>query len=213
MSAGDPLPLGSAPRRGHLRMFSTSIERALSLALLDHDERTQAGARQPAQAVRPLHVALMLARWEQDEAVIVAALAHGIAAGSAAWNAQRLEQQFGRHVAALVAELDGGVTLESAARAPERLEELARLSPQAATIQAVEVLHDLHQLHAELRGASDADAVWARFAGGSASALAGAAALAQALGRRVEHRVARALSAAVRSLSDRQRPASVGPRS
>ena len=194
-------------------MFSTSIERALSLALLDHDERAQSGARQPAHAVRPLHVALMLARWEQDEAVIVAALAHGIAAGAPAWDAQRLEQQFGRHVAALVAELEPAITLVAAARAPEGLEEIARLSPQAATIHAVEVLHDLHQLHAELRAAREADAVWSRFAGGSASALAGAAALAQALSRRVEPRVARALSAAVRSLTDRQRPASVGPRS
>jgi (p)ppGpp synthase/HD superfamily hydrolase len=193
-------------------MFSPSIERALSLSVLAHDELVQAGTNPSGFPVRPLHVALMLARWEQDEDVIVAALAHGVAAGAPAWTAQRVEQQFGRHVAALVAELDGSPTLESLSRSQDGLEGVARLSPQAATILAVEALHELQRLHAELREARDPDSVWSRFNGGSTSALAGAAALAQALGRRIESRVARALGAALRALTERARPASVGPR-
>jgi (p)ppGpp synthase/HD superfamily hydrolase len=193
-------------------MFSPSIERALSLAVLAHDELIQTGALASTFPVRALHVALMLARWEQDEAVIVAGLAHGIAASAPAWTAQRIEQQFGRHVAALVEELDGCPTLESLARSLEDLERVARLSPQAATILAVELLHELNHLHAEMREAREPDAVWSRFAGGCGAALAGASALAQELGRRVEPRVSRALTAALRALSDRARPASVGPR-
>lgn len=194
-------------------MFSTNVERALSVAVLAHDELVQARTNQPSFPVRPLHVALMLARWEQDEGVIVAAVAHGLATGAPAWNAVRVEQQFGRHVAALVAELDGLPTLASQSLSQQELERVARLSPEAATILAVEVLHELHHLHGELRAARDLDAVWARFPGGSATVLAGAGALAQALGRRVEQRVSRALSAILRSLAERARPASVAPRS
>jgi (p)ppGpp synthase/HD superfamily hydrolase len=194
-------------------MFSPSIERALSLSVLAHDELIQAGTNPSGFPVRPLHVALMLARWEQDEDVIVAALAHGVAAGAPAWTAQRVEQQFGRHVAALVEELDGSPTLDALARSQDGLERIARLSPQAATILAVEALHELHRLHAELREARDPDAVWSRFFGGSSAALAGAEALVQALGRRIEPRVSRALGAALRALIERSRTASVGPRS
>ena len=194
-------------------MFSPSIERALSLSVLAHDELVQTGTHPGEFPVRPLHVALMLARWEQDEDVIVAALAHGVASGAPAWTAQRVEQQFGRHVAALVGELDGSPTLESLARSQDGLERVARLSPQAATILAVEALHELQRLHAELREARDPETVWSRFNGGSTPTLAGAAALVQALGRRIESRVSRALGAALRALTERSRPASVGPRS
>ena len=67
-------------------MYSPGIERALHVAVAAHDERGRSGIVSVDRSVHPLHVALMLARWGQDEDVIVAGLMHGVAVTCGGWD-------------------------------------------------------------------------------------------------------------------------------
>lgn len=174
-------------------MFSALVERALRVAIRTHDEETRRGVLVPLErSVHPLHVALMLARWGQDEEVIVAGLMLAVAQRREGWDPIRLAESFNPHVSALVSELRG------VAAAPA--ERLARLSPPAATIAANEELHRLQVLLGRLRGAREPAQVWSAHEGGRERALEDAARRVEALAARVEPRVARALQATLRAL-------------
>ena len=169
-------------------MYSPGIERALHVAVAAHDERVRSGIVSVDRSVHPLHVALMLARWGQDEDVIVAGLMRGVAVTCGGWEPARLAAEFGPHVAALVGELEGTPT--------------ERLSPQAAVVRATAELHHLQTLLARLREADDPDGVWDELEGGREGELERASARVEALGQRVEPKVARSLSAALRALRE-----------
>jgi len=191
-------------------MYSALVERALRAAVAAHDERLRNGIVSVSRSVHPLHVALMLARWGQDEEVIVAGLAQALASTCEAWTPERVASEFGRRVGAIVDELSESVPLDPGARGERRLERVAHMSPLAATVQAASVLHQLQDLLAGLREAEDSSEVWSRFEAGSERTLEAAAELVEALSRRVEPRVARALQSALHALVEHERVAAVG---
>jgi len=191
-------------------MYSSLIERALRAAVLAHDEGLRSGIVSLSRSVHPLHVALMLARWGQDEEVIVAGLAQGLAASCEGWSSQRVTAEFGRRVGAIVDELAESVPLDPRQRREQGIERVAHMSPLAATVQAAAVLHQLQGLLAELRESADAVEVWSRFEAGPERTLEAAAELVEALGRRVEPRVGRALHAALHAIVEHERAAAIG---
>jgi hypothetical protein len=191
-------------------MFSALIERALRAAVAAHDARVRSGLVSVSSSVHPLHVALMLARWGQDEEVIVAGLAQGLVAGSDVWSTERVTTEFGPRVGSILEELSECVPLDPGARRGRGLEGVAHMSPLAATVQASAVLHQLQGLLLELREGTDTAEVWSRFEAGPEPTLEAAAELVAALTQRVEPRVARALNAALQALVEHERATAVG---
>ena len=108
---------------------------------------------------------------------------------------ERLVDEFGPHVAALVGELVAAWT-----DAADRVGRVAHLSPNAAAIQAATELHRLQSLLGELREGGSPEAVWASTEEGRTGKLAHSGLLVEALAARVEPKVARALNAAQRAL-------------
>ena len=179
-------------------MFSRRIELALDAAIRAHEGQHRKSGEEVPYAVHPLHVALMLARWDMEEDVIVAGLLHDVVEDCEDWSAERVEQEFGSHVASIVSELteDKGQGWETRKRTA--IEAVPGLTPQAASVRAVDILHNLRSLEASLRGAdSDPAAVWARFRGGRERTLEDAREMVAVLQTRIDPRLGRALQAAI----------------
>jgi (p)ppGpp synthase/HD superfamily hydrolase len=194
-------------------MFSTSIERALRASIEAHDGQSRKGPTPAPYIVHPLHVALMLARWSQEESVILAGLLHDAVEDSASWTTARVADEFGAHVAGIVAELTEDKSRSWEERKRAGIEKVPHLSPQAATVKACDVVHNLATLLAELRAhPAEAAAIWAGFKGGRERTLELSAELVEALCQRVEPKVARALRHALQALVDHETQARGAPR-
>jgi (p)ppGpp synthase/HD superfamily hydrolase len=186
-------------------MFSTSIERALRAAIEAHDGQVRKGRTPAPYIVHPLHVALMLARWSQDESVILAGLMHDVVEDCEAWTLERLSDDFGAHVAGIVEELTEDKSRSWEERKQSGIAKVPHLSPQAATVKACDVIHNLATLLAELRAhPAQAAEVWGAFKGGRERTLELSGDLVEALCGRVEPKVARALRNAHQALVDHE---------
>jgi len=194
-------------------MFSHAIERALRVAVDAHQGQVRKGADRAPYVVHPMHVALILARWGQDDDVIVAGLLHDVAEDAPdLWPLARIDAEFGHHIARIVGELTEDKDKSWDERKRAAIDHVPHMSPQAATVKAADKLHNLQSLAAELR-ASTADEAWARFRGGREKSLQVAQDLVEALAKRVEPRVAKALRAALKNALDADAEAAVaGPR-
>ena len=85
-------------------MYSPLVEKALGIALAAHDGQLRKASTEP-YIVHPLHVALILARWGQEDDVIVSGLLHDVVEDCDGWDLARVEREFGRHIAHVVGEL------------------------------------------------------------------------------------------------------------
>ena len=193
-------------------MFSTFVERALQIAIEAHDGQVRRGSSAAPYVVHPLHVAIMLARWGMDEDVLVAGLLHDVVEDCEAWTVDRVESEFGSHVASIVAELTEDKRESWEVRKQAGLDKVAGMSPQAASVKAADKLHNLQSLLADLKRADEPHEVWKRFRGGREGTLRVAQELVRALSLRVDPRIGRALQKALQSLLDqdaRAQPAEV----
>jgi len=186
-------------------MFSTTIERALCAAIEAHEGQVRKGGTPAPYVVHPLHVALMLARWNQDESVILAGLLHDVAEDCESWSVERIAEEFGAHVAGIVEELTEDKSRSWEERKRAGIEKVPHLSPQAATVKACDVMHNLTTLLGELRAHPElANETWAGFKGGRERTLEMSGELVEALVKRVEPKVARALRNALQALVDHE---------
>lgn len=176
-------------------MFSPDVERALEACLNAHAGQLRKDSSVP-YAVHPLHVALMLSRWGLDESVILAGLLHDVVEDSEDWTVERVEAEFGKHVASIVGELTEDKSLSWEQRKRAAVEHAAHLSPQAAAVKAVDKLHNLQALVLALRASPQPERVWARFNGGRRRTLEMDGELVRALQPRLEAKLARSLVAA-----------------
>lgn len=183
-------------------MFSARIERALRVALAAHDGQLRKCAEPVPYAVHPLHVGLMLARWGQEEDVVVAGLLHDVVEDCPDWTVERVARDFGAHVAGVVGELSEDKSRSWDERKRDGVERVAGMSPEAAAVKAADKLHNLATLKLELEASTDPDALWARFKGGRDNTLRMSSELVEALAQRVEPKIARALRAALQALLD-----------
>jgi (p)ppGpp synthase/HD superfamily hydrolase len=188
-------------------MFSPGIERALEVALAAHHGQTRKAAVPVPYVVHPLHVALVLARWGQDDDVVVAGLLHDVVEDCPGWTHERVEREFNHNVARVVAELTEDKAKSWDERKRWAIDHVPHMSPQAATVKAADKLHNLQTLAAELRRSTSHDEVWARFKKGRERTLSMSEELVVALSKRVEPKVARALGNAWKAVveADKQR--------
>ena len=191
--------------------FSEAVERALRTTFAAHEGQTRKGDARVPYATHPVHVALLLARHGADDVALQAALLHDVVEDCPGWSVERVAREFGREVAAVVAELseDKGLGWEERKRA--QVDEVARLSQRALAVKAADKLHNLATLAADLRRASDPELVWRSFRGGRDRTLAMSGDLVRALAARLEPGLARELSAAYDELAAAaRRPAGQG---
>lgn len=189
-------------------MFSSLVEQALRIAVEAHDGQVRRGEDAGPYVVHPLHVAIMLARWGMDDDVIVAGILHDVVEDCEAWTVERVDAEFGTHVASIVDELTEDKTQTWEVRKRAGIERVASMSPQAASVKAADKLHNLRCLWTDLASADDVDEVWNRFRGGREGTLRVAREFVEALQQRVDPRIGRALRAALDALEPEQTVAS-----
>ena len=172
----------------------------MDAAIRAHEGQHRKSGGEVPYAVHPLHVALMLARWDMEEDVIVAGLLHDVVEDCEEWSAERVEQEFGAHVASIVSELTEEKGQGWEARKRRSIEVIPQMTAQAASVRAVDILHNLRSLEASLRAAADSAEVWAPFNGGRERTLEVARRMVLALQARIDPRLGRALQAALDGL-------------
>ena len=148
-------------------------------------------------AVHPLHVALCLTRFGADSEVVQAGLLHDVVEDCEGWTEQRLREEFGPRVAALVAEVTEDKSRTWEERQQDALDHVPRLSAAAALLKGCDKLHNLESLVLALRRASAPDDVWQAFRGGRDRTLERSGALAEALAPRVPAELSAALADAL----------------
>lgn len=181
-------------------MYSTVIERALAASLAAHEGQSRKGECATPYVIHPMHVALMLARFGLDDDVIAAGLLHDVVEDCPAWSNERVQAEFGAHVAGIVSQLTEDKSRSWDERKQAAIAKVPHMSPEAASVKACDKLHNLHSLVNQLRDAQDPELVWAKFKGGRERTLAMSHDLVEALTQRVDARIAKALRAALRSL-------------
>lgn len=196
-------------------MFSPAIERALHTSLAAHEGQSRKripGRPEIPYIVHPMHVALMLARFGMEEDVIVAGLLHDVVEDCEGWTEERVAAEFGVHVASIVEQLTEDKSLTWDERKRWAIDHVPHMSPEAASVKAVDKLHNLHSLLADLRESPDPDAVWAKFKGGRDKTLAHDREFVEALSARVDPRIARALRSTLKSLLEQVERGTPRPR-
>ncbi|HTF89302.1 MAG TPA: HD domain-containing protein [Planctomycetota bacterium] len=181
-------------------MYSQVIERALHAAIAAHEGQSRKGDDASPYVTHPMHVALMLARFGLDDDVVAAGLLHDVVEDCPEWSLERVQSEFGAHVAGIVAQLTEDKSRTWAERKQAAVDKVPHMSPEAASVKACDKLHNLHSLVNQLRAAPDAEAVWSKFNGGRDRTLAASHELVEALASRVDPRIAKALRAALKSL-------------
>lgn len=182
-------------------MYSPVVEKALGIALAAHDGQRRKASTEP-YIVHPLHVALILARWGQDDDVIVAGLLHDVVEDCDGWDLARVEHEFGHHIAHVVGELTEDKSKSWEERKRAGIAKVPHMSPQAATVKSADKLHNLQSLAASLRTCTDRADVWKAFRRGPELTFALSYELVEALALRVEAKVARSLRAALKAALD-----------
>ena len=181
-------------------MYSPLIERALNAAIAAHAGQSRKGDGSSPYVTHPVHVALMLARFGLDEEVVAAGLLHDVVEDCPDWTVERMQAEFGAHVAGIVAQLTEDKAQSWAERKAAMIAKVPHMSPEAASVKACDKLHNLQSLVAQLREAPDPEAVWRKFTGGRDRTLAMSRELVEALALRVDARIVKALRAALQSL-------------
>jgi (p)ppGpp synthase/HD superfamily hydrolase len=181
-------------------VYSPLIERALAVCMTAHAGQTRKADTTVPYAVHPVHMALELVKLGVDEDVVVAALLHDVPEDCQGWTVERVRLEFGARVAGIVAQLTEDKRMSWEDRKRDGIAKVPHLSPDAATVKAIDQLHNLNSLRRQLETARSQERVWSRFKGGRERTLEVARALAEALSARIDPRLARTLLAGVDAL-------------
>ena len=181
-------------------MYSEGVERALVAAIAAHHGQSRKSPAAVPYIVHPLHVALLVSRFDPDAEVIESAILHDVVEDCADWTLGRVEQEFGARVARIVAELSEDKSKSWEERKLGAIEHAPHLSPEAAAVKACDKLHNLQSMWASLQRTEDPAEVWSRFKGGRDRTLAMARGLVDALAPRVDPRLGEALREAMKGI-------------
>jgi (p)ppGpp synthase/HD superfamily hydrolase len=163
--------------------YSDAISHALAFAAKHHDQEVRRGTRLPYLIAAP-NVAVILARYGQDDDTIVSAIVLGavedLARGSGA--PELLRRRIGDKFGAAVLETalsvverrmdDDGVELSAEERKADLLARLSRAPERARWVVAATQMHAAGTLLADLRRTQFPEAVWRRFATGRGATIA-----------------------------------------
>jgi len=133
-------------------MFGEKVERALRAAVEAHQDQFRKGLDGVPYVTHPMHVALILARRGMDEDLIVAGLLHDVVEDCQAWPLERVAAEFGAHVKSIVEQLTEDRSQGWEERKQAAIDRIPRMSPEAASVKAVDKLHNLQTLLADLLG-------------------------------------------------------------
>jgi (p)ppGpp synthase/HD superfamily hydrolase len=157
--------------------YSDRINHALAFAAKHHDQQVRKGTRLP-YLTRSANVAIILARYEQDDQTVVAGILRDVIEDflldsySTPMLEQRIGEKFGREVldtAAAVTQRridDDGVELSHDDRRDDFLARLPAANGRARWVCAADELHNANTVLADLRRTIDPNSVWSRFTGG-----------------------------------------------
>ncbi len=184
-------------------MFSRGVERALQAAHAAHDGQVRKGTDCAPYILHPVHVALIVARWGADDAIIQAAILHDVVEDCEEWTVERVSEGFGDEVAAIVNELSEDKSKSWEERKQAAVDSIPGLSASACVVKAGDKLHNLQSLFHDLERAGrvgDRDSVWSRFNGGRDRTLAMDRKLVDALAARLDAPAAAELRDAMTSV-------------
>lgn len=162
--------------------YSDAINHAFAFAAKHHDRQVRKGTKLP-YLTHPANVALILARYDQDEETIIAGILHDVIedcvvdglSGEAL--EERIGSKFGQPVLEAVLSVtyrkydDDGVELSAEERKEDYLARLAIANPRALWVCAADKIHNASSILADLRRTVDEDNIWRRFGAGRAGTI------------------------------------------
>jgi (p)ppGpp synthase/HD superfamily hydrolase len=160
-----------------IRGYSDRINHAFAFAAKHHDRQVRKGTRLP-YLTHPANVAVILARYDQDEDTIVAGILHDVIEDcvrdgyTREMLDQRIADKFGTEVLETVLAVtnrqvdEEGIELSSEERKDDYLARLAAASTSARWVCAADKIHNGSSILADLKRTLDPDTVWSRFAVG-----------------------------------------------
>ena len=164
--------------------YSDRVNHALAFAAKHHDQQVRRGTRAP-YATHPANVAIILTRYERDDASVVAGILFEVVEDSVLQGLsremldQRIAGKFGEPTIEIVLQVterrtdDDGIELAPDERRDDALVRLAEASDAGRWIFAAHVLHNAGTLLADLRRTIDPGTVWTRFTGGPSETVRG----------------------------------------
>ena len=160
-----------------LRGYSDRINHAFAFAAKHHDQQVRKGTRLP-YLTHPANVAVILARYGQDDDTVVAGILHDVIEDCVrdGYTREALEQRIGEKFGSGVLETVLAVThrkvdedgMEFAAdeKKADYLDRLGRASERARWVSAADKIHNANAILADLRRTEYPEHVWGRFAVG-----------------------------------------------
>ncbi|HKN58113.1 MAG TPA: HD domain-containing protein [Gemmatimonadaceae bacterium] len=160
--------------------YSDVINHALAFAAKHHDRQVRKGTKLP-YLTHPANVAIILTRYERDNATIVAGILHDVIEDCVrdGYTREMLEQRIGDKFGAKVLETvlavtyrrqdDDGVEFSPDERRADYLERLAAANEDARWVCAADKIHNASSILSDLRRTVDPESIWARFSGGRAA--------------------------------------------
>ena len=157
-----------------IRGYSDRINHAFAFAAKHHDRQVRKGTRLP-YLTHPANVAVILTRYDRDEATIVAGILHDVIEDCVRDGytrdmlEQRIGDKFGPDVLDTVLAVtqrqvdEEGVELSSEERKDDYLARLAAASESARWVCAADKIHNGSAILADLNRTLDPDTVWSRF--------------------------------------------------
>jgi (p)ppGpp synthase/HD superfamily hydrolase len=162
--------------------YSDLVNHAFAYAALHPIDGTRKGTRVP-YVTHTAHVALILARYDQDDETICAGLLHDVVEDCELQghtredHTRQIGEKFGREVLRAVLDVThqdraaDGRELTSAEKKAAYLEHLADACARARWVSAADKLHNARSILSDSRRAEDPVAVWARFNVGPAETV------------------------------------------
>lgn len=157
--------------------YSDRVNHALAYAAKYHDQQVRKGLRAP-YFTQPANVGLILARYGQDDATVVAGILHDVVEECAREGhggrseLDRLADKFGADVVLTLQGVterrldDDGVELSGEERRADLLARLAAAGPAGRWVATANALHDAGTLIADLARTDYPETVWSRRHGG-----------------------------------------------
>lgn len=157
--------------------YSDAINHALAFAAKHHDRQVRKGTKLP-YLTHPANVAIILARYDQDEETIIAGILHDVIEDcvveglSRSALEERIGSKFGQPVLEAVLSVtyrkydDEGVELSAEERKEDYLVRLSNAGPRALWVCAADKIHNASSILADLRRTVDEDNIWRRFGAG-----------------------------------------------
>lgn len=162
--------------------YSDAINHAFAFAAKHHDRQVRKGTKLP-YLTHPANVALILARYDQDEETIIAGILHDVIEDCVVEGLpsealkERIGSKFGQPVLEAVLSVtyrkydDDGVELSSDERKEDYLARLSGANERALWVCAADKIHNASSILADLRRTVDEDNIWRRFGAGKAGTI------------------------------------------